>query len=226
LRVPPLAECQACHIKPLVVLRHGRCGCVGIKCSPCSAGSRYYYYSSASPLKPAPRRALRLPQPRLRLPIAQPGPRLSRRRHRLRQHHHQALSRRLPRRQCQPRARRCQCQPRPRRRHPRRLLGPRPRHPRPPRSAVIRSPMREIATSRVNSAGNPTTGRVAWRATVNPSFARTTTGGAGNRPDPRRKRGRFHDHALLARGATPGPPGITDFHDPGAFGALFDPDHS
>ena len=149
LRVLPLTEYQACHIKPLVVLRHGRCGCAGIKCSPCSAGSPYYYYSSASPLKPAPRRAPRLPQPGLRLPVAQPGLRLSR--HRLRQHHHQALPRRPLRRQYQPRARRWQCQPRPRRRHLRRL-------PRPP---AIRSAIRERATSRVNSAGNPTTGRVA-----------------------------------------------------------------
>ena len=196
---------SACHIKPLVVLRRGRCGCAGIRCSPCSAGSPYYYYSSASPPKPAPRRAPRPPQPRPLLPVAQAGPRPGR--HRLRQHHHQALSRRLPRRQYQPRARRCQCQPRPRRRHLRRLLRPRLRHPRRPlRSAAIRSAIRERAMSRVNSAGTPTTGRVVWRATVNPSFARTTTGGAGNQPDPRRKRGRFHD--------------------PEGSGALFDPDPS
>jgi hypothetical protein len=154
-----LTECWACHIKPLVVLHRGCCGYAGTRCSPRSAGSPYYYYSSASPPKPAPRRARRPPGQRHLRPIARPGPRPGRRRHRLRQHHHRAQSRRRPRRQYQPRARRCQCQPRPRRRHPRRLPGPRLRHPRRrPRSAAIRSPMGEIATSRVNSAGSPTTG--------------------------------------------------------------------
>lgn len=145
----------ACHIKPLVVLHRGCCGYAGTRCSPRSAGSPYYYYSSASPPKPAPRRARRPPGQRHLRPIARQG----QRRHRRRQHHHRALSRRRPRRRHQPRPRRRQCQPRPRRRHPRRLLGPRLRHPRRlPRSAVIRSPMGEIATSRVNSAGTPTTG--------------------------------------------------------------------
>jgi hypothetical protein len=63
---------------------------------------------------------------------------------------------------------------------------PLPRHQRPlPRRRLLAtpSPMRGHATSRVNSAETPTTGRPAAQATAKRSFVKKTMAGGGNRCD-------------------------------------------